>query len=187
MGTAGVLSSAGHSFHCCKAELQRVCSVPLARSSSGCTLLNLAVCFCTSRGWEPQGEPSGMPGWVHRAPCPPPAHQPSLLAGWKLNPVVGAVYGPEFYAGKSSALPQGCAVFHPTAPPSMPLFPSSLLPSMHTPLTPHLPQCHIPAASSLGQHCGHRWMFQHGMCCSDWRVPGGHCCRHPMFVPSLLQ
>ena len=24
--------------------------------------------------------------------------------GWKLNPVVGAVYGPEFYAGKESVL-----------------------------------------------------------------------------------
>lgn len=29
-------------------------------------------------------------------PCP---HQLSLPTGWKLNPVVGAVYGPEFYAG----------------------------------------------------------------------------------------
>ena len=31
-----------------------------------------------------------------RVPCP---HQLSLPTGWKLNPVVGAVYGPEFYAG----------------------------------------------------------------------------------------
>lgn len=43
----------------------------------------------------------------------------------------------------------------------MPLFPSPLLPSMHTPPMPHLPQCtcrgRVPAASSLGRCCGHRW------------------------------
>lgn len=69
--------------------------------------------------------------------APPPAHQPSLPAGWKLNPVVGAVYGPEFYAGNSECppaplpLPVAC-----TAPPSVTLtlgtprgpFPSSPIP-----------------------------------------------------------
>lgn len=29
------------------------------------------------------------------------------LLGWKLNPVVGAVYGPEFYAGKGWELGRG--------------------------------------------------------------------------------
>lgn len=27
-----------------------------------------------------------------------------FAAGWKLNPVVGAVYSPEFYAGKDYAI-----------------------------------------------------------------------------------
>lgn len=69
--------------------------------------------------------------------CPPPPHSalvPELLdvagvvyevswclPGWKLNPVVGAVYGPEFYAGKygtrAGALwagPEECPVGTPT-------------------------------------------------------------------------
>lgn len=33
---------------------------------------------------------------METVPCP---YQLSLPTGWKLNPVVGAVYGPEFYAG----------------------------------------------------------------------------------------
>lgn len=79
---AEVLSSPGHRFHCCKAELQHVCSVPLARSSSGRSLLNLAVCPCTTQGWEPRGEPGGVPGWVHRAAGPPQlTNLPCLQAG----------------------------------------------------------------------------------------------------------
>lgn len=50
------------------------------------------------------------------------AHEGSwCLPGWKLNPVVGAVYGPEFYAGKYGtraralwAGPEECPVGIPT-------------------------------------------------------------------------
>lgn len=82
MGTAEVLSSPGHHFHCCKARLQHVCSVPLARSSSGCSLLNLAACLCAIQAWEPWGKPSGVPGWVHRAAgLPQLTSFPCLQAG----------------------------------------------------------------------------------------------------------
>lgn len=35
-----------------------------------------------------------------------------FAAGWKLNPVVGAVYSPEFYAGKDCSVLVPLAIFH---------------------------------------------------------------------------
>lgn len=43
-------------------------------------------------------------GGALRGGCPQPHHL-SLPTGWKLNPVVGAVYGPEFYAGNGGLGP----------------------------------------------------------------------------------
>lgn len=57
------------------------------------------LCPAATRGWklQPLGAQPVVRG-VLRGGCPRP-HPLSLPAGWKLNPVVGAVYGPEFYAG----------------------------------------------------------------------------------------
>lgn len=83
---------------CCRAAANT-----LGSHESGCSLPSAGV----QPPWAPR--PCGRLGtelWLlgaqlggQRCTERPRPDQLSLPAGWKLNPVVGAVYGPEFYAG----------------------------------------------------------------------------------------
>lgn len=121
-----------------------------------------------------------------RVPCP---HQLSLPTGWKLNPVVGAVYGPEFYAGnirlqqyllRVPPKRQLCALCatalcsEQPLPLSLPFTPGQF--PLPYPLTQH-PHEDVPARLRV----------------QGWALPqlprGGvwTCCGKPRGVPCLLQ
>lgn len=71
----------------------------------GCSTPPGTPCPAADRGWEPWPLGAQPGGWgAPRGGCPWP-HRLSLPTGWKLNPVVGAVYGPEFYAGNVTSGP----------------------------------------------------------------------------------
>lgn len=155
------------------------------------------LCPAASRGWElqPLGAQPVVRG-VLRGGCPRP-HPLSLPAGWKLNPVVGAVYGPEFYAGNVRSglsplrVPPECqfhTVFDPTAARAAPS------PSAHAaPLCAQLsPPCPLaPASPSIPTRQGVEAALAAGVpamhprlslpsCSNGVPVPcHGHGCRLP--------
>lgn len=124
-------------------------SAPLGRWESG-------RCLPSAGMQPPTGHPtpSSRPGMgavplgaqpgglgAPRGGCPRP-HRLSLPTGWKLNPVVGAVYGPEFYAGNVTSGPASLWV-----PPNVGPTPCPTLPSSPRPLSSsHTPECAAPLA-----------------------------------------
>lgn len=91
---------------------------------------------------------AGGVGGTPRGGCPRP-HRLSLPTGWKLNPVVGAVYGPEFYAGNVTSGPASLWV-----PPNVGPTPCPTLPSSPRPLSSSCtPACAAPLAPASLRGC----------------------------------
>lgn len=117
--------------HCQDAAklLQQMPSTPFGRGESSHSLPDV--------GCRPLGTPHPAAAWtwelqllrlsqgvwgVPWGECPQP-NSLSLPTGWKLNPVVGAVYGPEFYAGNV-----GSELTLPWLPPNVSSMPCLTLP-----------------------------------------------------------